>query len=181
MKFDINMIHKNIYNNCGIRVFLFLIFSLFTCISTSSLNPMYAAEPLKGTEDIKLKLLITGLKPDIYITNEKIAMYGSSAPLVLYVDADDISTLYSGKKEFASVELIQIRFQSAADERLKIDRSRLEAFTSLEYILFVYEYPVCGNNENEECLNSKVLEAVINTPAKTEDHIQVFYQLCIPQ
>ena len=108
-------------------------------------------------------------------------MYGNSAPLVVYVDADDISSLYSKRKEFSSVELIQIRLQSTDDERMEIDCSRLEAFTSLEYIFFVYEYPVCDDNENEECLNVKVSEAVINNTVETEEYIQVFYQLCIPQ
>lgn len=181
MKFNIDMMLKNAYSNCRLRIFLFLTCFLFTYIFSYISNSVYAAEPLKGAADLKLELLTSGLKPDIYLTDGKFAMYGNAAPLVLYVDANDISSLYSRRKEFSSVELIQIRFQSADDEKLKIDRSRLNAFTSLEYILFVYEYPACDDNENEECLNVKVSEAMINNPVETEESVQVFYQLCIPQ
>ncbi len=181
MKFDIDMILKSTYSTCRLRIFLVLTCFLFTDLLSSIHNTINAAEPLKSTTDIKLRSLITGLKPDAYLTDGKCAMYGNSAPLVLYVDANDISSLYSKRKEFSSVELIQIRLQSTDDERMEIDCSRLEAFTSLEYIFFVYEYPVCDDNENEECLNVKVSEAVINNTVETEEYIQVFYQLCIPQ
>ena len=174
---------KNIHGNSRVKKTIHLTCMVFACILLAIPRPAMAVEPLKGTNDFKSKVLTTELKPAIYLTDGKFAMYGDSAPQVLFVDADDISSLYGGRAEFSSVEMIQVRLKSAADERVTIDRARLAAFPSLEYILFVYEYPACGDSGGEDCLESKASAAVTNTPAyeEGEDPVRVFYELCIPQ
>lgn len=181
IKFDIDMIIKNIKRIFMVKISQLFVFVLFTYIFYTIPNPAYAGKPLKYTEDTRLQTFISELKPSIYIIKGKPVVYGNNDPLTLFVNADDISILYNKQTEFASVELIQVRVQTIEDENVKIDRARLGAFTSLKYILFVYEYSVCGGSEDESCLESKTSGSVINPPPIQEDSVRTFYQLCIPQ
>ena len=138
-----------------------------------------AAEPLKESPNVSLRALITELKPSVYLTDNKVAVYGESAPLVLFADVQSLPLLYSARRDFATVELIQVTISNASEERATIDMARLGAFPALEYIVFVYAYPACGNSENMNCLDGKVSAAVVNQPSDSE--VKIFYHLSIPE
>lgn len=151
----------------------FLFFSGLCTIS----NNVYSAEPLKKINDERLRILATELNPAIYLTDGRKTVYGQGAPVVVHADVVSLVSLYGQQNEFNTVELIEIRMKSPVDEQVKLDVSRLAAFTALKYILFTYEYDACGDG-NDSCLDGKTSSIVTGSEGSS---VTVLYLLSIPE
>ncbi len=128
-----------------------------------------------NAESSELVSLATELHPSIYLNDGVYKEFGNGAAKVLNTDVASIPMLYEENGAFSEVELIRINIRSAADEAAKINLEQLTAFENLKYVLFVYQYDVCGDN-GDSCLKAKTDEKA----ATAESDIQVLYLLSIP-
>lgn len=166
-------LHKD-FNKEVIRLVLILVLVSGLCAVS---NAVYSAEPLRDYKDEKLKTLVTGLNPAVYLNGSGINIYGPGTSRVVYTDAAYVATLYGQRTEFGTVELIEIRLKSAADESTRLDITRLNGFDNLKYILLTYEYNACTGS-NDACLDEKTSLIVTN---RSDNPVTILYRLSIPE
>lgn len=152
----------------------------------SSSNVTVSAVPakaynLKGILNTKsdnhLEKLVTEIHPCVYFLADQSMVVKGDAPTTLETYANSIPKLYTDNKAYETIELIKIRINSKEGESAIVDVSKLTGFKNLKYILFEYEYPVCGNITADTCLNEKTASKILNN----NQNIQVLYLLSIPQ
>ena len=133
---------------------------------------------VKTNDDTRLISLATEIHPAIYLKgNTDMKSFGNSDAVVLHTDAASIPMLYAENAAFGKVELIKITINSATDEAVILDLFKTASFTSLKYVLCIYQYASCGG-KSETCLPSKT-DKLCKTPA--ESTVKVLYQLSIPE
>lgn len=149
-----------------------LLLSMFIllCSTMSFANP--ADLLVKKSSDERLRALYEQLQPSVYLTDEGIKTYGD-APTNLYANPQSLPLLGSKHPAFSSVELIVIRVSKPTDEVAKIDMKTLAAFTSLRYILFLYEYDAKAAPGLAERTAAKLSNA--------DNGVELLYLLSIPQ
>jgi len=99
-----------------------------------------------------LKALIYDLQPTIFINGPADRfLYGNAGFRAVECSPSQFAQLYVADPLFVSVELIRIKLKSPADAEI-LDFDQLQSFTKLTYILFLYEYEVCGNEEITDCI-----------------------------
>ena len=133
---------------------------------------------VKTNDDTRLISLATEIHPAIYLKgNTDMKSFGNGDATVVNTDAASIPMLYATNPAFGKVELIKITINSATDEAVILDLFKTASFTSLKYVLCIYQYASCGG-KSETCLPSKTDKLCI-TPA--ESAVRVLYQLSIPE
>ncbi|HNX89441.1 MAG TPA: hypothetical protein PKH58_10175 [Paludibacteraceae bacterium] len=133
---------------------------------------------LKASSDSHLISLVTEIKPSIYMKdNADIRLSSNTAAIVVNTDIASIPMLYADKTDYNKVELLKIRINSDTDEAVKLDLSRLTAFSALKYVLYVYQFNYCGDNK-DTCLQATT-ESKVYTPADTM--VKILYLLSIPE
>lgn len=132
---------------------------------------------VKSNENSELVSLASDLHPSIYLNDGEMKKYGEGAAVTLFTDAASIPMLYATNPAFGKVELIKITIKSATDEAVILDLLKAASFTSLKYVLCIYQYASCGG-KSETCLPSKT-DKLCKTPA--ESTVKVLYQLSIPE
>ena len=133
---------------------------------------------VKTNADSRLISLATEIHPAIYLKgNTDMKSFGNGDATVVNTDAASIPMLYATNPAFGKVELIRITINSATDEAVILDLFKTASFTSLKYVLCIYQYASCGG-KSETCLPSKT-DKLCKTPA--ESAVRVLYQLSIPE
>lgn len=132
---------------------------------------------VKSNENSELVSLASDLHPSIYLNDGEMKKYGGGAAVTLFTDVASIPLLYEADEAYSNVELITINIHSAEDDKAKISLAQLSMFTKLKYIVFIYRYDSCGEN-NETCLKAKTQEKI---SSGNIDGLQVFYLLSIPR
>ena len=133
---------------------------------------------VKTNDDTRLISLATEIHPAIYLKgNTDMKSFGNGDATVVNTDAASIPMLYATNPAFGKVELIKITINSATDEAVILDLFKTASFTSLKYVLCIYQYASCGG-KSETCLPSKT-DKLCKTPA--ESAVRVLYQLSIPE
>lgn len=132
---------------------------------------------VKSNENSELVSLASDLHPSIYLNDGEMKKYGEGAAVTLFTDAASIPMLYATNPAFGKVELIKITISNARDEAVILDLLKAASFTSLKYVLCIYQYDSCGG-KSETCLPSKT-DKLCKTPA--ESTVKVLYQLSIPE
>ena len=133
---------------------------------------------VKTNDDTRLISLATEIHPAIYLKgNTDMKSFGNGDATVVNTDAASIPMLYATNPAFGKVELIKITINSATDEAVILDLFKTASFTSLKYVLCIYQYASCGG-KSETCLPSKT-DKLCKTPA--ESNVKVLYQLSIPE
>ncbi len=133
---------------------------------------------VKTNADSRLISLATEIHPAIYLKgNTDMKSFGNGDATVVNTDAASIPMLYATNPAFGKVELIKITINSATDEAVILDLFKTASFTSLKYVLCIYQYASCGG-KSETCLPSKT-DKLCKTPA--ESAVRVLYQLSIPE
>lgn len=154
---------------------------LFVCLAAVSATGQVAArysDYVKTNADSRLISLATEIHPAIYLKgNTDMKSFGNGDATVVNTDAASIPMLYATNTAFGKVELIKITIKSATDEAVILDLLKAASFTSLKYVLCIYQYASCGG-KSETCLPSKT-DKLCKTPA--ESTVKVLYQLSIPE
>ena len=133
---------------------------------------------VKTNADSRLISLATEIHPAIYLKgNTDMKSFGNGDATVVNTDAASIPMLYATNPAFGKVELIKITINSATDEAVILDLLKAASFTSLKYVLCVFEYDSCGGNK-DTCLPTKT-DKLCKAPA--ESNVKVLYQLSIPE
>lgn len=133
---------------------------------------------VKTNADSRLISLASEIHPAIYLKgNTDMKSFGNGDATVVNTDAASIPMLYATNPAFGKVELIKITINSATDEAVILDLLKAASFTSLKYVLCIYQYASCGG-KSETCLPSKT-DKLCKTPA--ESTVKVLYQLSIPE
>ena len=133
---------------------------------------------VKTNDDTRLISLATEIHPAIYLKgNTDMKSFGNGDATVVNTDAASIPMLYATNPAFGKVELIKITINSATDEAVILDLFKTASFTSLKYVLCVFEYDSCGGNK-DTCLPTKT-DKLCKAPA--ESNVKVLYQLSIPE
>ena len=133
---------------------------------------------VKTNADSRLISLASEIHPAIYLKgNTDMKSFGNGDATVVNTDAASIPMLYATNPAFGKVELIKITINSATDEAVILDLLKAASFTSLKYVLCIYQYASCGG-KSETCLPSKT-DKLCKTPA--ESTVRVLYQLSIPE
>ena len=133
---------------------------------------------VKTNDDTRLISLATEIHPAIYLKgNTDMKSFGNGDATVVNTDAASIPMLYATNPAFGKVELIKITINSATDEAVILDLFKTASFTSLKYVLCIYQYASCGG-KSETCLPSKT-DKLCKAPA--ESNVKVLYQLSIPE
>ena len=133
---------------------------------------------VKTNADSRLISLATEIHPAIYLKgNTDMKSFGNGDATVVNTDAASIPMLYATNPAFGKVELIKITINSATDEAVILDLFKTASFTSLKYVLCIYQYASCGG-KSETCLPSKT-DKLCKAPA--ESNVKVLYQLSIPE
>lgn len=133
---------------------------------------------VKTNADSRLISLATEIHPAIYLKgNTDMKSFGNGDATVVNTDAASIPMLYATNPAFGKVELIKITINSATDEAVILDLFKTASFTSLKYVLCVFEYDSCGGNK-DTCLPTKT-DKLCKAPA--ESNVKVLYQLSIPE
>ena len=133
---------------------------------------------VKTNDDTRLISLAIEIHPAIYLKgNTDMKSFGNGDATVVNTDAASIPMLYATNPAFGKVELIKITINSATDEAVILDLFKTASFTSLKYVLCIYQYASCGG-KSETCLPSKT-DKLCKTPA--ESTVKVLYQLSIPE
>jgi hypothetical protein len=123
----------------------------------------------------ELSTLVYGLNPAIYLINNELTVNGEGAPVVTVSDAASIDMLYDENEQYNTVNLVKITISNPGEMPGAIYLDNMQSFTSLEYLLFVFEYDACGN-QSESCLQS-LLESIVEGENST---VIVMYVLTIP-
>ena len=154
---------------------------LFLSLAAVSANGQVAArysDYVKTNDDSRLISLATEIHPAIYLKgNTDMKSFGNGDATIVYTDAASIPMLYATNPAFGKVELIKITISNARDEAVILDLLNAASFTSLKYVLCVFEYDSCGG-KSEACLQAKT-DKLCKTPA--ESTVKVLYQLSIPE
>ena len=133
---------------------------------------------VKTNADSRLISLASEIHPAIYLKgNTDMKSFGNGDATVVNTDAASIPMLYATNPAFGKVELIKITINSATDEAVILDLFKTASFTSLKYVLCVFEYDSCGGNK-DTCLPTKT-DKLCKAPA--ESNVKVLYQLSIPE
>lgn len=133
---------------------------------------------VKTNADSRLISLASEIHPAIYLKgNTDMKSFGNGDATVVNTDAASIPMLYATNPAFGKVELIKITINSATDEAVILDLLKAASFTSLKYVLCVFEYDSCGGNK-DTCLPTKT-DKLCKAPA--ESNVKVLYQLSIPE
>lgn len=133
---------------------------------------------VKTNADSRLISLATEIHPAIYLKgNTDMKSFGNGDATVVNTDAASIPMLYATNPAFGKVELIKITINSATDEAVILDLFKTASFTSLKYVLCIYQYDSCGGNK-DTCLPTKT-DKLCKAPA--ESNVKVLYQLSIPE
>ena len=133
---------------------------------------------VKTNADSRLISLATEIHPAIYLKgNTDMKSFGNVDATVVDTDAASIPMLYATNPAFGKVELIKISINSAVDEAVILDLLKAASFTSLKYVLCIYQYDSCGGNK-DTCLPTKT-DKLCKAPA--ESNVKVLYQLSIPE
>ena len=133
---------------------------------------------VKTNDDTRLISLATEIHPAIYLKgNTDMKSFGNGDATVVNTDAASIPMLYATNPAFGKVELIKITINSATDEAVILDLFKTASFTSLKYVLCIYQYDSCGGNK-DTCLPTKT-DKLCKAPA--ESTVKVLYQLSIPE
>ena len=133
---------------------------------------------VKTNDDTRLISLATEIHPAIYLKgNTDMKSFGNGDATVVNTDEASIPMLYATNPAFGKVELIKITINSATDEAVILDLFKTASFTSLKYVLCIYQYDSCGGNK-DTCLPTKT-DKLCKTPA--ESTVRVLYQLSIPE
>ena len=133
---------------------------------------------VKTNADSRLISLASEIHPAIYLKgNTDMKSFGNGDATVVNTDAASIPMLYATNPAFGKVELIKITINSATDEAVILDLFKTASFTSLKYVLCIYQYDSCGGNK-DTCLPTKT-DKLCKTPA--ESAVRVLYQLSIPE
>ena len=133
---------------------------------------------VKTNADSRLISLATEIHPAIYLKgNTDMKSFGNGDATVVNTDAASIPMLYATNPAFGKVELIKITINSATDEAVILDLFKTASFTSLKYVLCIYQYYSCGGNK-DTCLPTKT-DKLCKAPA--ESNVKVLYQLSIPE
>ena len=133
---------------------------------------------VKTNADSRLISLATEIHQAIYLKgNTDMKSFGNGDATVVNTDAASIPMLYATNPAFGKVELIKITINSATDEAVILDLLKAASFTSLKYVLCVFEYDSCGGNK-DTCLPTKT-DKLCKAPA--ESNVKVLYQLSIPE
>ena len=133
---------------------------------------------VKTNDDTRLISLATEIHPAIYLKgNTDMKSFGNGDATVVNTDAASIPMLYATNPAFGKVELIKITINSATDEAVILDLFKTASFTSLKYVLCIYQYDSCGGNK-DTCLPTKT-DKLCKAPA--ESNVKVLYQLSIPE
>ena len=133
---------------------------------------------VKTNDDTRLISLATEIHPAIYLKgNTDMKSFGNGNATVVNTDAASIPMLYATNPAFGKVELIKITINSATDEAVILDLFKTASFTSLKYVLCIYQYDSCGGNK-DTCLPTKT-DKLCKAPA--ESNVKVLYQLSIPE
>ena len=133
---------------------------------------------VKTNADSRLISLATEIHPAIYLKgNTDMKSFGNGDATIVNTDAASIPMLYATNPAFGKVELIKITINSATDEAVILDLFKTASFTSLKYVLCVFEYDSCGGNK-DTCLPTKT-DKLCKAPA--ESNVKVLYQLSIPE
>ena len=133
---------------------------------------------VKTNDDTRLISLAIEIHPAIYLKgNTDMKSFGNGDATVVNTDAASIPMLYATNPAFGKVELIKITINSATDEAVILDLFKTASFTSLKYVLCIYQYDSCGGNK-DTCLPTKT-DKLCKAPA--ESNVKVLYQLSIPE
>ena len=151
---------------------------IFVALPASGQVAARYSDYVKTNADSRLISLATEIHPAIYLKgNTDMKSFGNGDATVVNTDAASIPMLYATNPAFGKVELIKITINSATDEAVILDLFKTASFTSLKYVLCIYQYASCGG-KSETCLPSKT-DKLCKAPA--ESNVKVLYQLSIPE
>lgn len=133
---------------------------------------------VKTNDDSRLISLATEIHPAIYLKdNSDMKSFGNGDAEVLHTDIASIPMLYATNPAFGKVEMIKISIKSAKDEATTIDLMKMTSFTSLKYVLWIYQFDSCGGYK-DICLQTKTDNIC---RATAESTVKVLYLLSIPE
>ena len=168
---------KQVYKQFPATLISILLLIFVALPATGQVAARYS-DYVKTNADSRLISLATEIHPAIYLKgNTDMKSFGNGDATVVNTDAASIPMLYATNPAFGKVELIKITINSATDEAAILDLFKTASFTSLKYVLCIYQYASCGG-KSETCLPSKT-DKLCKTPA--ESAVRVLYQLSIPE
>ena len=168
---------KQVYKQFPATLISILLLIFVALPATGQVAARYS-DYVKTNADSRLISLATEIHPAIYLKgNTDMKSFGNGDATVVNTDAASIPMLYATNPAFGKVELIKITINSATDEAVILDLLKAASFTSLKYVLCVFQYASCGG-KSETCLPSKT-DKLCKTPA--ESAVRVLYQLSIPE
>ena len=168
---------KQVYKQFPATLISILLLIFVALPATGQVAARYS-DYVKTNADSRLISLATEIHPAIYLKgNTDMKSFGNGDATVVNTDAASIPMLYATNPAFGKVELIKITINSATDEAVILDLLKAASFTSLKYVLCIYQYASCGG-KSETCLPSKT-DKLCKTPA--ESAVRVLYQLSIPE
>lgn len=168
---------KQVYKQFPATLISILLLIFVALPATGQVAARYS-DYVKTNADSRLISLATEIHPAIYLKgNTDMKSFGNGDATVVDTDAASIPMLYATNPAFGKVELIKITIKSATDEAVILDLLKAASFTSLKYVLCIYQYASCGG-KSETCLPSKT-DKLCKTPA--ESAVRVLYQLSIPE
>ena len=168
---------KQVYKQFPATLISILLLIFVALPATGQVAARYS-DYVKTNADSRLISLATEIHPAIYLKgNTDMKSFGNGDATVVNTDAASIPMLYATNPAFGKVELIKITINSATDEAVILDLFKTASFTSLKYVLCIYQYASCGG-KSETCLPTKT-DKLCKTPA--ESAVRVLYQLSIPE
>ena len=168
---------KQVYKQFPATLISILLLIFVALPATGQVAARYS-DYVKTNADSRLISLATEIHPAIYLKgNTDMKSFGNGDATVVNTDAASIPMLYATNPAFGKVELIKITINSATDEAVILDLFKTASFTSLKYVLCIYQYDSCGGNK-DTCLPTKT-DKLCKTPA--ESTVKVLYQLSIPE
>lgn len=168
---------KQVYKQFPATLISILLLIFVALPAYGQVAPRYS-DYVKTNADSRLISLATEIHPAIYLKgNTDMKSFGNGDATVVNTDAASIPMLYATNPAFGKVELIKITINSATDEAVILDLFKTASFTSLKYVLCIYQYDSCGGNK-DTCLPTKT-DKLCKAPA--ESNVKVLYQLSIPE
>ena len=168
---------KQVYKQFPATLISILLLIFVALPATGQVAARYS-DYVKTNADSRLISLASEIHPAIYLKgNTDMKSFGNGDATVVNTDAASIPMLYATNPAFGKVELIKITINSATDEAVILDLLKAASFTSLKYVLCVFEYDSCGGNK-DTCLPTKT-DKLCKAPA--ESNVKVLYQLSIPE
>lgn len=141
------------------NIIIFLLALAMTGIQAQSIFSVdEGMSVISHEEGLRLQSLMSEQHPSVYITNTDVKTYGEGAPVAAYCDGSAVSRLYEQHAAFQQVELIKINV-SQAGKSTQLNLNSLQGFQSLKYIVYVYNYDVCGG-KSTQCLQAMVSNLV---------------------